>query len=149
MVMHGASNQLKCRLLPLTFKDSAQDWFNTQQPGSITNFTDLLCIFLSQFSACKIEKVTLETLIGIRREENKTLRQYVARLEDIFHPLEKEASELCVAEFKSGLRSGPFNNDLTRRLAKTFQDVKGRAKGFMLEEEDDLSKKARDTYIAS
>src|ERR1044072_8892848 len=32
MVLHGASDQLKCRLFPLTLKDSA---------GSITNITDL------------------------------------------------------------------------------------------------------------
>src|ERR1044072_7420495 len=131
MVMHNVSNQLKCRLLPLTFKDSAQDWFNAQPSGSITNFTYLSCRFLSQFSACKSKKVTLETLIGICQEENETLRQYVARFADICIPLEKDAPTLGGAEFKSGLRSGPFNNDLTRSPAKSFQDVKGRAEGFV------------------
>ena len=53
-----------------------------------------------------------------------------------------------MAAFKSGLRSGPFNNNLTRRPAKTFQDIKERAEGFILEEENDLSKRERDSYLA-
>ena len=49
---------------------------------------------------------------------------------------------MCVSAFKSGLQPGPFNNDLNRRLPKTFQELKARADGFIVDEEDDMNKRA-------
>src|ERR1044072_5194852 len=71
MVMYGASDPLKCRIFPFTFKDVAEVWFNAQAPGSIINFTDFSSRFLAQFSTCKTQKVTLEMLLVIRQLEGE------------------------------------------------------------------------------
>ena len=140
--MYGASDPLKCRIFPFTFKDAAENWFNARAPGSIVNFTDFSSRFLAQFSTCKAQRVTLEMLLGIRHVEGESLRQYVSRFAQACIPLEKEQPMLCVSTFKSGLQPGPFNNDLNRRLPKTFQELKARADGFIVDEEDDMIKRA-------
>jgi hypothetical protein len=49
---------------------------------------------------------------------------------------------MCVSAFKSGLQPGPFNNDLNRKLPKTFQELKARADGFIVDEEHYMNKRA-------
>ena len=53
MVMHGAPDTLKCRLLPLIFRDSTQDWFNAQPLGSIINFQTYLAGSYHNFQPVK------------------------------------------------------------------------------------------------
>src|ERR1044072_1062986 len=80
-------------------------------------------------------------LMGIRQEEGETLRQYVSRFATTCIPLEKDQPSLCIAAFKSGLLLGAFNNDLNRKAAKTFHELKSRADEFILDEEDDMNKR--------
>src|ERR1044072_1082093 len=63
MVMYGASDPLKCRIFPFTFKDAAEDWFTLQAPGSIINFTDFSSRFLADFLAGHFGDVTGHTPI--------------------------------------------------------------------------------------
>ena len=79
MVMYGASDLLKCRIFPFTFKHAAEGWFNAQAPGSIINFTYFSSRFLAQFSTCEAQKVTLEMLLGIRQLDGEPLRHYISR----------------------------------------------------------------------
>ncbi|XP_057432181.1 uncharacterized protein LOC130724931 [Lotus japonicus] len=57
MVIVGASDALKCKMLPSTFKKSAMIWFTTLPSRSIVNFTKLSAKFLSQFSTSRAQKM--------------------------------------------------------------------------------------------
>ncbi|XP_057432102.1 uncharacterized protein LOC130724850 [Lotus japonicus] len=56
MVIVGASDALKCKMLPSTLKKSAMTWFTTLPPRSIARFMDLSAKFLSQFSTSRAQK---------------------------------------------------------------------------------------------
>jgi hypothetical protein len=148
MALNGASDQLKCRLFPMTFKEVAQEWFNSQQEGSISNFTDFSGRFLSQFSASKTQKTTLDSLLLIKQAEGESLRDYVARFGLACIPVEKESPAMCIAIFKHGLRAGAFNDDLNKDPPKSFLELKARTNSFIRVEADDLAKRVRDGLIS-
>ena len=58
MALNGATDQLKCRVFPMTLSGAAQEWYNSQPDGLISNFTDFSSRFLAQFSASKTQKTT-------------------------------------------------------------------------------------------
>ncbi|XP_057444776.1 uncharacterized protein LOC130737022 [Lotus japonicus] len=72
MVISVASDAVKCRMFPATFKGTSMVWFTTLPRGSITNFRDFSSKFLVQFSASKTKQVTIEDLYNVRQSEGET-----------------------------------------------------------------------------
>lgn len=54
MVIGVASDVVKCRMFPSTFKSTTMAWFTTLSPGSVSNFRDFSSKFMVQFSANQI-----------------------------------------------------------------------------------------------
>ncbi|XP_057417975.1 uncharacterized protein LOC130712123 [Lotus japonicus] len=148
MVIGGAINALKCRLLPSTFKGVAMTWFIKQPPYSISNFTDLSTKFLTQFSANQAQKATPADLFNIRQHVGERIKTYMSRLSRVSVQLEDVSPDVCVAAFKNGLRCGSLNKDLTRRPAKDMMDLRARVQEFILVEQDEQTKKDRDDWRA-
>ncbi|XP_057426041.1 uncharacterized protein LOC130719429 [Lotus japonicus] len=146
MVIGGATNDVKCRLLPSTFKGMAMQWFIKQPPFSIDSFTDLSTKFLTQCSANKTTKATIFDLNNIHQQPGEKLKTYMARFSKMVVQLEEDSLDVCVASFKNGLRARPLNLDLTRRSARDMMDLRARVQEFILIEQDDQNKKEREDW---
>ncbi|XP_057443215.1 uncharacterized protein LOC130735133 [Lotus japonicus] len=148
MVIGGATDAMKCRLLPSTFKGVAMTWFIKQPPYSISNFTDLSTKFLTQFLANQAQKATPTDLFNIRQQVGERIKTYMTRFSRVSVQLEDASPEVCVAAFKNGLRCGSLNKDLTRRPTKDMMDLRARVQEFILVEQDEQTKKDRDNWRA-
>ncbi|XP_057450403.1 uncharacterized protein LOC130741730 [Lotus japonicus] len=146
MVIGGATDAVKCRLLPSTFKGVAMTWFIKHPPYSISNFTNFSTKFLTQFSANQTQKATPTDLFNIRQHVGECIKTYMARFSRVSVQLEDASPEVCVAAFKNGLRCGSLNKDLTRRPAKDMMDLRARAQESILVEQDEQTKKDRDNW---
>ena len=49
MELHGYQDPVQCRAFAITLKDSALAWFNRLLPSSVSSFTKLFIVFVSQF----------------------------------------------------------------------------------------------------
>ena len=77
------------------------------------------------------------------QEKDETIKQYLKRFMDQSTPLEREHTSLCVEAFKISLWAGPFNNNMTRRSARTMDEICHGATGYIKEEDDDMRKMRR------
>ncbi|XP_057444300.1 uncharacterized protein LOC130736491 [Lotus japonicus] len=143
MVISVASDAVKCRMFPATFKGTAMAWFTTLPRESITNFHDFSSKFLVQFSASKTKQVTIEDLYNVRQSEGETLKQYMKRFSAASVKIEESEPNACARSFKNGLQPGKLNNKLSRKPARSMAEVRARANTYILDEEDDAFKRRR------
>ncbi|XP_057432420.1 uncharacterized protein LOC130725187 [Lotus japonicus] len=143
MVISAASDAVKCRMFPATFKGTTMAWFTTLPRGSITNFRDFSSKFLVQFSASKTMQVTIEDLYNVRQSEGETLKQYVKRFSAASVKIEEFEPNACARAFKNGLQPGKLNSKLSRKLVRSMAGVRARANTYILDEEDDAFKRRR------
>ncbi|XP_057444343.1 uncharacterized protein LOC130736541 [Lotus japonicus] len=143
MVISAASDAVKCKMFPATFKGTAMVWFTTLPRGSITNFRDFSSKFLIQFSASKTKQVTIEDLYNVRQSEGETLKQYVKRFSAASVKIEELEPNACARAFKNGLQPGKLNSKLSRRPAKSMAEVHARENTYILDEEYDAFKRRR------
>ncbi|XP_057441159.1 uncharacterized protein LOC130733102 [Lotus japonicus] len=143
MVISAASDAVKCRMFPATFKGTTMAWFMTLPRGSITNFRDFSSKFLVQFSASKTKQVTIEDLYNVRQSEGETWKQYVKWFSTASVKIEESEPNACARAFKNGLQPGKLNSKLSRKPAKSMAEVRARAKTYILDEEDAAFKRRR------
>ncbi|XP_057444329.1 uncharacterized protein LOC130736523 [Lotus japonicus] len=143
MVISSASDAVKCRMFPSTFKGTTMAWFTTLPRGSITNFRDFSSKFLVQFSTSKIKQVTIDDLYNVRQSEGETLKQYVRWLSATSVKIEESEPHACARAFKNGLQPGKLNSKLSRKPARSMAEVRARANTYILDEEDDGFKRKR------
>ncbi|XP_057418400.1 uncharacterized protein LOC130712590 [Lotus japonicus] len=142
MATSVASDAVKCRMFPSTFKSAVMAWFMALPRGSIAKFDDLSSQYLVQFSASKIEPVTIADLYDVRKTERETLKQYVKRYSDASRKIEELEPQTCARAFKNKLLPGKLNSKLSRKQARSMTEARARA-AYILEEEDDAFKRKR------
>ncbi|XP_057444237.1 uncharacterized protein LOC130736418 [Lotus japonicus] len=142
-VISAASDAVKCRMFPSTFKGTAMAWFKTLPRGSITNFRYFSSKFLIQFSASKIKQVTIDDLYNVHQLERETLKQYVKRYNAASVKIEESEPQACARAFKNGLLPGMLNSKLSRKPARSMAKVGAGANTYILDEEDDAFKRRR------
>ncbi|XP_057444384.1 uncharacterized protein LOC130736588 [Lotus japonicus] len=143
MVISVASDAVKCRMFPSTFKGTAMAWFMTLPGGYITNFRDFSSKFFVQFSASKSKQVTIEDLYNVRQSNGETLKQYVKRFSTASVKIEESEPHACARAFKNGLQPGKLNSKLSRKLARSMVEIRALENTYILDEEDDAFKRKR------
>ncbi|XP_057457793.1 uncharacterized protein LOC130748554 [Lotus japonicus] len=143
MVISAASDAVKCRMFPSTFKSTAMAWFTTLPRGSISNFRDFSSKFLGQFSANKVQQVTINDLYNIRQQEGESLKKLMARYSTTSMKVEDVETRSCALTFKNGLLPGKLNSKLSRKPAQSMAEVRARASTYIQDEEDDAFKRKR------
>ncbi|XP_057452205.1 uncharacterized protein LOC130744028 [Lotus japonicus] len=143
MVIIAASDAMKCRMFPSTFKNAAMAWFTTLPWGSVAKFCDFSSKLLIQFSASKIKQVTIEDLYDVRQLERETLKQYVKRYSATSMRIEESEPQVCARAFKNGLLPGKLKSKLSRKLARSMTEARARATAYILDEEDVVFKRKR------
>ncbi|XP_057451996.1 uncharacterized protein LOC130743782 [Lotus japonicus] len=141
MVISAASDAVKCRMFPSTFKGTAMAWFTTLLRGSITNFRDFSSKFLVQFSASKSKQATIEDLYNVRQSYGETLKQYVKRSSVASVKIEESELHACARAFKNRLQPGKLNSKLSPKSARSMAEIRARANTYILDEEDDAFKR--------
>ncbi|XP_057443978.1 uncharacterized protein LOC130736149 [Lotus japonicus] len=141
IVISPASDAVKCRMFPSTFKSMAMAWCTTFPRGSITNFRDFSSKFLIQFSARKVRLVMIDNLYNLRQFEGETLKQYMARYNATSVKIEDSEPCTYALEFKNGLLPGSLNSKLSGKPARSMVEIRARANTYILDEEDDAFKR--------
>ncbi|XP_057444364.1 uncharacterized protein LOC130736565 [Lotus japonicus] len=143
MVISVASDAVKCRMFPATFKGTVMAWFITLPRGSITNFRDFSSKFLVQFSTSKTKQVTIDDLYNVRQSEGETLKQYVKRFSAASVKIEESEPHTCARAFKNGLQPWKLNRKLSRKPARSMAKIRTRANTYILDEKYDAFKRRR------
>src|ERR1044072_7344384 len=83
MLVLRVEEPLKCKLFPTTLKKTANAWFGSMPPRSITNFSDFAYRFVAQFSAKRAEKVTKSVLFETRQRPGESIDQFLYRFTEL------------------------------------------------------------------
>jgi hypothetical protein len=51
LILHGTSDEIACKVFPLTLVEEVKDWFARLPPKFVDKFKDLGYLFLAQFLA--------------------------------------------------------------------------------------------------
>jgi len=144
MVVVGAANSLKCKLLARTFTDVALRWYINLPRFSIVSYQDMVRNLSQQFSVSRHRKVSSNNLFNVRQGQNESLRNYLARFNDSTIKVSNPNQELFVGAFQNGLRAGQFNESLAQKPTDSMEEIISRAECCIKGEENNAEKRARD-----
>lgn len=82
MLIVGASDSLKCKLMAGTFKDVTLRWYMSLPRISITDYQYLTRKMIQLFSANKHRKVTTTSLFNVRQGPSESLQEYMAQFKE-------------------------------------------------------------------
>ncbi|XP_028078611.1 uncharacterized protein LOC114280442 [Camellia sinensis] len=116
-------------------------WFDHLPTGSIYDWKQLSKEFLAKFvSNTKISK-ELDTLFGLRKELEETLRNYARRCWEKYNDLKKNvcSEQMVVMSFKQGLRlESKLRQPLTNHPATVLKDLRVRIEQYARLEDDQI-----------
>ncbi|KAK0590846.1 hypothetical protein LWI29_032415 [Acer saccharum] len=79
MEVRGASEDVMCKIFPLTLGGISLKWFNKLKPSSIQNFPQMCREFITRFRGARPLERKPNVLRDIKQGESKTLKEYVER----------------------------------------------------------------------
>ncbi|XP_028109132.1 uncharacterized protein LOC114307879 [Camellia sinensis] len=116
-------------------------WFDRLPAGSIRSWKQLSEEFLAKFvSNTKIPKEQ-DTLFGLRKEQEETLRHYARRYWEEYNDLEENvcSEQMAVMSFKHGLRpKSKLRQSLTKRPTTALKDLRARIEQYARLEDDQI-----------
>ncbi|XP_028089000.1 uncharacterized protein LOC114289464 [Camellia sinensis] len=130
-----------CKVFPSSLGETGLRWFDRLPVGSIHGWKQLSEEFLARFvSNTKIPKEP-DTLFGLRKEQEKTLRNYARRHWEEYNDLEENvcSEQMAVMSFKYGLRpESKLRQSLTKRPATALKDLRARIEQYARLEDDQI-----------
>ena len=107
-----------CKIFPSSFGETGLRWFERLPAGLIHGWKQLSEEFLARFvSNTKIPKEP-DTLFGLRKEQEETLRNYARRYWEEYNDLEENvcSEQMAVMSFKHGMcPESKLRQSLTKR----------------------------------
>ncbi|GAB2297226.1 hypothetical protein Dimus_038460 [Dionaea muscipula] len=141
MSLQNFSDGMMCRAFPSTFKGAARRWFYRLPSNSISSFEEFGEKFIAQFAISSIFTKSVPNLFDVKQEANETLREFMSRFSKAYVEIPGVGKDVATATIMIGLRPGPFRDDLSMRMPKTFDKFLQRAKRYMaLEDMNDSSR---------
>lgn len=138
MQLQNASDALICRVFATTLRGRARCWYYTMSPGCITEFKTLAQAFLHRFAREKRMWKQSDELWYVQQREGESLKDYMARFNDMASDVNPFDVEVAIACFRQGLRHEQFKDNLHDYPAKSFVEVKERAESYIRREEYDV-----------
>ncbi|XP_028112451.1 uncharacterized protein LOC114310608 [Camellia sinensis] len=139
MSLWSQDEALMCKIFPSSLEKFRIRWFNHLPARSIYCWKQLSEEFLARFiSSTKIPKES-DTLFGIRKEYEETLRNYARRYWEEYNDLEKNvcSDQMIVMSFKHGLcPESKLRQSLTKPLATELKDLCARIEQYARFEDD-------------
>ncbi|XP_057766543.1 uncharacterized protein LOC130986978 [Salvia miltiorrhiza] len=136
------SEGIKCRIFSTTLTGPAQLWFGTLAPNSIHSFEDLQTCFLRQFTSSRRVGKSALSLMDIKQDQSKTLREYTARFNLAALEVPEAESQIKNCTYVRGLKPGLFFDELQIRPARDFDDIMARLPGYLQLEDARMARKA-------
>ncbi|XP_028115676.1 uncharacterized protein LOC114313495 [Camellia sinensis] len=130
-----------CKVFPSSLGEIGLRWFDRLPAGLIRGWKQLSEEFLARFvSNTKIPKKP-DTLFGLRKEQEETLRSYAKRYWEEYNDLEENvcSEQMAVLSFKHCLRSeSKLRQTFTKRPATTLKDLRARIKQYARLKDDQI-----------
>ncbi|GAB2269775.1 hypothetical protein Dimus_038803 [Dionaea muscipula] len=141
MSLQKFSDGMMCRAFPSTFKGAARRWFHRLPPNSISSFEEFAEKFIAQFASSSVFTKSIPNLFDVKQKANETLREFMSRFSKAYVEIPGVGKDVATAAIMTGLRPGPFRDDLSMHMPKTFDKLLQRAKRYMaLEDLNDNSR---------
>lgn len=137
LTVQKTSDALMCQIFATTFRGRARCWFSTLPAGSITSFKALSQAFLARFICKKRMCRGICDLMCIKQREGESLKEYVARFNDVALDVNPFFDDTAVIYFQGGLLHEPFSINLIVEPTESFAEVNRRAEWFIRTEERD------------
>ncbi|XP_028069368.1 uncharacterized protein LOC114271902 [Camellia sinensis] len=130
-----------CKVFPPSLGETGLRWFDRLPTRSIRGWKQLSEEFLARFvSNTKIPKEP-DTLFGLRKEQEETLRSYARRYWEEYNDLEENvcSEQMVILSFKHGLRpESRLRQSLTKRPATTLKDLLARIEQYARLEDNQI-----------
>jgi len=118
-----------------SLKGRALSWFTRLHPYSVDCFKTLVNLFKAQFAASIPYHLTSMSLVNLRQEKTETLRVFMERFGNLTLQIRYLNPEVALHHLVTGLKPGPFADDLCIRPAYSLEEIKRRSTKFMQIEE--------------
>ncbi|XP_028055771.1 uncharacterized protein LOC114259940 [Camellia sinensis] len=142
MSLWSRDEALMCKVFPSSLGEIELRWFDRLPTGSIHGWKQFSEEFLARFvSNTKIPKEP-DTLFGLRKEQEETLRNYARRYWEEYNDLEENvcSEQMAIMTFKHGLRpESKLRQSLTKRPATALKDLRARIEQYARFEDDQIS----------
>ncbi|XP_015964659.1 uncharacterized protein LOC107488424 [Arachis duranensis] len=136
MYLADASDATRCKAFPTTLTKAAMKWFDSLPPRSVTSFEDFSRKFLMRFSIQKDKVKHALSLLGVKQEVRKPLRDYMERFNKACLEIQNLHTEAVIIDLVNGLREGHFSQSILKRHPTSLSDVPERAEKYINMEEN-------------
>ncbi|XP_016165057.1 uncharacterized protein LOC107607642 [Arachis ipaensis] len=136
MYLADAFDATRCKAFPTTLTKAAMKWFDNLSPRSVTGFDDLARKFLTRFSIQKDKTKHATSLLGVKQEVVKILRDYIERFNKACLEIQNLPTKAVIMGLVNGLRKGPFSQSISERHPSSLNEVQERAKKYINIEEN-------------
>lgn len=123
MLVVGAFDSLKCKIMARTFKEGALRWCMIPSQFLIISYQVLTKKMVQYFSASKHRKVSTTSLFSIRQKHAESLREYMVRFNKETIKVSYPNQEMLVGAFQHDLKSEQFNESLAQKPAPNMDEV--------------------------
>lgn len=116
---------------------SALEWFAGLEENSIDNFTQLVSVFLKQYSVFIETRTTKADLCNLKQAPFEPLRAYISKFRDIKAKIANLNDAVALAALKNDVWfSSIFKEEMTVRAPNSLDDALHRATFFATYKED-------------
>ncbi|XP_016173911.1 uncharacterized protein LOC107616471 [Arachis ipaensis] len=111
-------------------------WFDGLPPRLITSFDGLARKFLTRFSIQKDKMKHAPSLLGIKQEVRKILRDYMKMINQACLEIQSLLTEAIIMGLVNGLRERPFSQSISKRYSTSLNKIQKRAEKYINMEEN-------------
>ncbi|XP_057739708.1 uncharacterized protein LOC130956722 [Arachis stenosperma] len=123
MYLADASDATHCKAFSTTLTKAAMKWFDSLPLRSVTSFDNLSRKFLMRFSIQKDKVKHALSLLGVKQEVGKPLRNYMERFNKACLKIQDLPTEAVIMGLVNGLREGSFSQSISNRHPTSLNDV--------------------------
>ena len=146
MALHLGNNVLMCRMFPSSLGPMSLRWFNRLQHSSIHSWDELAEAFVSRFITNSRKPKEFDSLMSMRMKDSESLKSYSARYWEVYNEVDGGTEDMAIKTFKQGLHpESELRHSLSKRPARSMQDLMSRIEQYVRVEEDRARTKAAST----
>ncbi|XP_057747542.1 uncharacterized protein LOC130966732 [Arachis stenosperma] len=109
MYLADASDATRCKAFPTTLTKAAMKWFDSLPLRAVTSFDDFSHKFRMRFSIQNDKVKHAPSLLGVKQEVGKTLRDYMEMFNKACLEIQDLPTKAVIMGLVNGLRESPFS----------------------------------------
>ncbi|XP_058099899.1 uncharacterized protein LOC131244282 [Magnolia sinica] len=135
MQVQSTIDAMMCRAFSITLSGSARSWYRQLKTKSISSFSELNRMFLTQFiSGKKSQKLTTH-LFTLKQGNKEPLKDYIVRFNEEALLVEDYDDKMTLSAMFSGLTEGKFTFSIGKNPPTTLAELINRAQKYTNAEE--------------